>query len=353
MVRDPDLQAVRPGHDADRIDAYIDPVDEGALLGVDDVHRVAWRVRHVDEAAQDGDGPRVRAREHGMADAFGHGRLHHHDGAGCTAQFALEKHEEVLQVGVLRGVLREPPAAAVATDVGDLVEDVVAVHLAEQILELGEVLREVIRIGGVDEHQAGVAGPAAFGVATDTDSLNDRGGDRFGEHICGGIRQDRPARRRRQVGQVSRRRRQQAHRNDRLLRFDDQLPLAATVAESQVFQFLGVQRPAPAGRHINPDQIVGILAFIVDAGDVDRGGFGAGVEDPQPAQLVDVGARIEDRDAVPVLRGRCRVVHGGQESVRGADVRQDLDVEIAGEFQAPIAHARSRAGEPLGLAADL
>ena len=49
MVGHPDFAAVRPHRDADRIDAHVNPANEGARRHVENVHRVGGRVRDVDE----------------------------------------------------------------------------------------------------------------------------------------------------------------------------------------------------------------------------------------------------------------------------------------------------------------
>ena len=142
---------------------------------------------------------------------------------------------------------------------------------------------------------------------------------------------------------------EQAQGDDRLRRYDVELPLAAAVAKSEILQLRSVQRSAPAWGHFDLHQVVGIRARVVNARDVDRCRVGAGIEYPQPAQLVRVRAGIENGNPVSVVFGRRGVVHRGQEAVRGADVRQDFDVEVAGEFQAPVAYAGAGAGEPLAF----
>ena len=63
MVRGPHLETVRPHCETDGIDADVDPGDDAAAGGIDDVHRVGRRVRNEDVAAVHGNRRRLRTVE--------------------------------------------------------------------------------------------------------------------------------------------------------------------------------------------------------------------------------------------------------------------------------------------------
>ena len=58
-----------------------------------------------------------------------------------------------------------------------------------------------------------------------------------------------------------------------------------------------------------------------------------GIDQPQTAHLGRVAAGVEDRNPVLALRHWRQVVHRRQKAVRRADVRQDLNVQVAGQRQ--------------------
>ena len=151
-------------------------------------------------------------------------------------------------------------------------------------------------------------------------------------------------RRRREVGQVSRRALQQAHDLDGGLGHRQQLPLPLPVSQGTLdsrsarFQLRGSERPRRARRHGDGQVRSGRVPAAVQTLDEYLGVPLARVGDPQYAHLCGVAAGVEDCRPVPVARLWHDVVNGGQKATRRAHVRQHLDVEVvAGECQAPVA----------------
>ena len=154
-------------------------------------------------------------------------------------------------------------------------------------------------------------------------------------------------RRRGQVRDVARGTVQQVQDLDVSRRADEQPPLAGAVAQRAVEPVPGLQlarrhRARGAGGHREADLAEPRDARVVDAGDGDLRGVASDVDDAQPARLVLVAARIEERHPAAGIPRRHRVVHRGQEAVRRAHVRQHLDVEAAVQFQPPVALAGAR-----------
>ena len=87
------------------------------------------------------------------------------------------------------------------------------------------------------------------------------------------------------------------------------------------------------------------LAVVVDARDRDRRRPRRRVDQTQLAHLVPVAPRIEHRHSVAVvlrLRGRLlgRIVHGREEAVARAHVRQHRHAQRRRQIQAPVARSR-------------
>ena len=68
VVCGPDLETVRPHRETDRVDADVDPGDDGAAGRIDDVDRVSRRIRDEDIAAVHGNRRRMRTIERRMSD---------------------------------------------------------------------------------------------------------------------------------------------------------------------------------------------------------------------------------------------------------------------------------------------
>ncbi|MCY3837844.1 MAG: hypothetical protein OXH09_04205 [Gammaproteobacteria bacterium] len=150
----------------------------------------------------------------------------------------------------------------------------------------------------------------------------------------------------------------QAHGEYGPVGLEDEPPFPGAVPEStharvlRCLEFGGGKRQ----RGSNGDRCSNLAprrtASVIDAHDRDRRRLVAGVHEPQAAHLVYVAAGIEDRDAVSVVRVRRDIVHRRQEpryAVVGAvvarlDARvgENLDVEVAGQLQSPIALAAAR-----------
>ena len=215
--------------------------------------------------------------------------------------------------------------------------------------------RAVVPFGVVERLDANLA--AFIGVIDDPHEalpfVPCRGKERHGVNVVGEV-----AGRRRQVRQVAGRTFEQAHHLDGLLGHDVESPLAGAVAETlplvrRGFQLLGVERPRRAGGNRDPHIGFGNDAAVVDASDRDLRVRHAEVDDAQATSLIGVAGRIEGGNAVNAILGCHDVVHGRQEPVGRAHVRQHLDIEVAFERQPPIAETRSGgAGQPLRRVAE-
>ena len=156
-------------------------------------------------------------------------------------------------------------------------------------------------------------------------------------------------RHRRQVRQMPRRTRQQAHRLYRLPRTHHQLPLPLAPTEhprqspSPRLQLLRAHRARRTRRHRHHHRIARRLPRIVNPLDAHPRRLRPRVDEPQPADLVRVAPRVEDGHLMPRLARRHHVVHRGQEPVGGADVGQHLEVECARKLKAPVPIARPNA----------
>ena len=143
--------------------------------------------------------------------------------------------------------------------------------------------------------------------------------------------------------------RHEVHDLDWRVGFHEQLPFARAIAQPVIvpdgLQLGGIESRR---RHCgNGDLYLAARrrAGVIDSGDGDGGGRVAGIDQPQPAHLVEVASGIEDGNAVStVFALGDKIVHRRQEAVGGrADIRKRLDVEIARQPQPPIAFPRPRA----------
>ena len=141
-----------------------------------------------------------------------------------------------------------------------------------------------------------------------------------------------PVGRGREVRQVTRGTRQQAHHDDGLLRGDSEAPLADAVAERAREPFAAdfeVRRGDGArgprrNRHRYRTTRRG--AGVVNAGDRHLRVLRPRVDQPQPAHLVRIVAGVEDRHPPLAQQHRRDIVHRGQEPVVRADVGQHVDL---------------------------
>ena len=158
---------------------------------------------------------------------------------------------------------------------------------------------------------------------------------------------------RRKIRQVTRGTRNQAHRQHLAAGFSIQTPLARPVAQRSAqprrrtgLQFrrrVGSRFP---GRQIDGDPRPRGLSEVVGAPNGHGNRFVAAVEQPQQADLVDVGTRVKGGNAEPLAVARGDFVHLGKDIVPGAHIGLHLDVEVAGQFQVPVAPtAAGGAGE--------
>ena len=165
------------------------------------------------------------------------------------------------------------------------------------------------------------------------------------------------------IGQIAGGAFQQVHHRNGPAGFDQQPPLAGAIAKptpetgAAGFEFLRRKHTGLAGCQSQIDSPFGRrIAAVVHAGYRHLGGAVVGVDEAQLAHLVAVAAGVEDRHQVQGAglgpsTGH-QVVHAGQESVRGADVGQRLDVQVGFQFQAPISLAAAgAAGQSLGRVA--
>ena len=74
VVRDPDLVAIWPHGDGHRIDADVYSTCQRSTVPVENIQRIRWRIRHVDEAAVDGNGLGMWAGEDRMTNGVAHRR---------------------------------------------------------------------------------------------------------------------------------------------------------------------------------------------------------------------------------------------------------------------------------------
>ena len=148
---------------------------------------------------------------------------------------------------------------------------------------------------------------------------------------------------RRQIRQMPRRARQQAHHLDGPVRSDLEPPLALARAKrtTQPFRITRLQllRREHARRPRRQRQLHRIARRrprIVGPLDAHLRRLRPRVDEPQPAHLLVVAPRIERHHPVPRLTRRRHIVHRGQKPVPGADVAQHLEVERARELKAPV-----------------
>ena len=153
--------------------------------------------------------------------------------------------------------------------------------------------------------------------------------------------------RHRQVGEMSGGRLHRAPHLDIPIRAHEELPLALSVSQATAeaararFELLRRDLPRPRRR-----QSQGHLAarrgaaFVVAALNGHPDPAPGEIDQAQPAHLVAVASRVEDRHPMHRLaphfdRGH-DIVHRGQEPVRGTDVCPHLEVEVRLEPQAPV-----------------
>ena len=174
------------------------------------------------------------------------------------------------------------------------------------------------------------------------------GGREQREQMCRSVTDDAPKPGSGQIGQMSGGAFEKVHHLDGRVGGHIEPPLAGAVAESaaqstsprlELLRGYGARFSAGQGE---PD-VAPFNSVVVDALDRDGDLLGAGIGDPKLAHLLVVAAGIEERH---VMRGAVLAgahfrdaLHGGHESVRGADVGKGEDSKLRCEFQAP--HSRS------------
>ena len=175
------------------------------------------------------------------------------------------------------------------------------------------------------------------GLSVDLDGFHARGRD-------DGIGDGDRSHRRRQVGEVSGGALQQAGHLDRGVRRHEELPFPESVAETAAesacarLELLGRDRARlPRGETQTNRAARRRLSRVVATRHGDRDLAVGGIDQAQVAHLAPVAARVEERNVLTERSLAHDLVHGGHEPVRGPDVRQGLDVEVARNEQAPIA----------------
>ena len=154
-------------------------------------------------------------------------------------------------------------------------------------------------------------------------------------------------RHRREIRQMPRRTRKQAHHLHRLPRTHHQPPLPRAPTERPLksptprLQLLRAHRARPPRRHRQLHRTAGGRSRIVNPLDAHPRTLRPRVDQPQPAHLLRVVPRIEYRHPLLRLPRRRHIVHRGQKPVLGADVGQHLYVEHARQLQTPVPLARS------------
>ena len=160
----------------------------------------------------------------------------------------------------------------------------------------------------------------------------------------------------REVRQMPRRTRQQAHHLDGLVRRHHQLPLPPPVVEHPAeplafarLQLLRRHRARRPRRYLQLHRRARRLAVVVDALDGDRRRLVPAIDDAKTTHLVDVARRVEDghpvahrflaRARAAHHRTRHEVVQGSQQPVTRAVVGQHLEVELGAQAKAPVAVA--------------
>ena len=140
---------------------------------------------------------------------------------------------------------------------------------------------------------------------------------------------------------------QQTHHLNRPVSRDEQLPLPRTVPETPAearsprLQLLRAQhsrlRSPQRETHLSPR---GPLTFVVAAFNRHVHAGAGKIHHTQHAALTFIAAGVEDRHVMTLLAididRACDLVHGGQESVHGADVRRWVYVEAGVQLQAPV-----------------
>ena len=134
---------------------------------------------------------------------------------------------------------------------------------------------------------------------------------------------------------MTRRARKQAHRLYRHIRGHHKLPLTRAVPESTVeavaragLQLLRGEAARREGRQRELDLRTRRHALVVHTCDRHGRRGLVRIDKTQPAHLVDVAAGVEDRNTVADSRCCRRRKHARQETIRGADVREHLDIVL-------------------------
>ena len=174
----------------------------------------------------------MRARERGVAHAVAdRGRF------GGFRRVCAQQSEEADHVVVVRRRPADLLVAAVACKALDLVQDVGRALLVDEVAEHPDVGADVIGVARVHEDQTGARRPAALDMAVDALRLHDGARNQVFVDILRGL-VDRLAHSLLdastggggQVGQMSGGTLQQAHRPDRHVGLDRELPLACSCA---------------------------------------------------------------------------------------------------------------------------
>ena len=152
-----------------------------------------------------------------------------------------------------------------------------------------------------------------------------------------------------EVGSVSGRAVQQAHRENWLVRRYLQAPLALAGAQTAGFELASGKRGRGTWYDSGDDVLVSLTPFVVDATNGDSSRLLARVDQPQLAHLALVAAGIEDGDVMRAVALRRQVVQASEEAIAGAHVREHLHIELGDQGQPPGTFGRSAnaAGEAL------
>ena len=148
-----------------------------------------------------------------------------------------------------------------------------------------------------------------------------------------------------QVDEVPGGARDEAHHLERPGRGHREPPPALTRAERAGeprcpgLELVRAQHAGGTCRKLEKYRARGRRAGVVDGLDENLGRLRPGVDEPQPARLRDVAPGVEQGHPVPGRSRRDAVVHGGEESVGGADVREHVDIEPGDELEPPVAFA--------------
>ena len=140
---------------------------------------------------------------------------------------------------------------------------------------------------------------------------------------------------------------QQAHHLDRTVGGDRQPPLAfpgpeaAGESRAAVLELTCAQHACHARTESEPHRPErGCPPPVVHPGDPDARGSAPGIDQAQPALLIPVSSRIEERHVIvvrPSKRLDRNFMHVGNEAVRRSDVGQGFDGQRRGKLQSPVA----------------